>query len=867
MVIITSHKNLDFDGLAAMVAASKLYENSVLYMPWNLNKPVKKFHTFYKYKFRLLKDRDIDFSRVEKVVIVDGMTRVISPALRKLIDGKKTEVIVYDHHNMDDRITGKNVKKIDITYGACTTYLVEELFERNIEITKEEAMLFMLGMYSDTGSFSYPNTTPADIKAAAKLMEMGVNMKAFSDFLRENFESAQIKLFNRLTANMQFYEAKGYKIIITYARFTEHIRQLSDVTGFIMSMNTADAIVSVVQMENKIFIVGRSLDENIDIRRVSEEFRGGGHKTAAAAVVPVKKGISIKSVKDKVYRSLMQGISEKYTAKDIMSSPVRAVSTDLTMEEAYRVCLRFDNNGLPAVKDGKLAGFITKADIEKGIRHNLGSIPVGGYMSTKVITIREDTPIVQAQHIMLENGIGHLPVVENEKLKGIVTRTDILEYLYREKPLKKERIIFVEEHLNMKNKMSEKLDKEIYVLIKKIGELADDFGVNVYLVGGIVRDLFLQEKDMDIDITVEGDGMKFAEFLADNFGGAYKGFERFKTAKVFLADGKRIDITSARAEFYEFPAALPEIEFTPIRYDLYRRDFTINAMAVQINKNVFGRFTDYFNGYRDLEEGVIRTLYNMSFIDDPTRIMRAVRFEQRLNFKIEENTLRFINETIKYNIFEGLSGERIRDEIFILLNEENPLKPMKRLQELNVLSKLSRQWKIDPVVEGYFRKIKRIAPGIKPLELYFTVLVYNLSEEAAGRLAGRLKLNTRCRRIMEHCKQDEKKVFAALHKKSVKNSRIYELLKKYDRETLWYFMAVCESEYVVNRIEMYIEKLRFVSIETTGRELKKMGIKPGPEYTEILSRITEAKLDGKLKTKKDELKFAEKTAGLKQKKK
>ncbi|HDT14577.1 MAG TPA: hypothetical protein ENN55_00020, partial [Firmicutes bacterium] len=148
MILITSHKNLDFDGLAAMAAASKLYKNSVLYMPWNLGKTVKKFHTFYKYNFKLFKDKDIDFEKVEKVIIVDGMMRVLSPVLRRLIAKKKLPVILYDHHYMDEKITGSGVKKINIKYGACTTYLVEELFEKNIEISKEEAMLFMLGIYS-----------------------------------------------------------------------------------------------------------------------------------------------------------------------------------------------------------------------------------------------------------------------------------------------------------------------------------------------------------------------------------------------------------------------------------------------------------------------------------------------------------------------------------------------------------------------------------------------------------------------------------------------------------------------------------------------------------------------------------------------
>jgi tRNA nucleotidyltransferase (CCA-adding enzyme) len=587
-------------------------------------------------------------------------------------------------------------------------------------------------------------------------------------------------------------------------------------------------------------------------------FDGGGHKTAAAAVIPVKKGVTIKNIKDKVYESFKNSIQDRFTIKDIMSSPVRAISPELTMEEAYKICLRFNNNGLPVVKDDKLVGFITKEDIEKGILHNLGSIPVGGYMSGNVTTITEETAIPEAQLMMLKYNIGHLPVVDNARLVGIVTRTDILEFLYKERPIKKEKIVFRERDINMKEKMAEKLNKETYAFILKVGQYADEFGVNAYIVGGIVRDLFLEEKDLDIDITVEGDGMAFARFIADKLGGAYKGFERFRTAKVFLEGGRRIDVTSARAEFYEYPSALPDIVFTPIRYDLYRRDFTVNAMALQINRQSFGKFTDYFDGYGDLEKKTIRTLYNMSFIDDPTRILRAVRFEQRYDFKIEENTLRFISQTIKYNIFDTLPGERIRDELVISLEENNPLKIFRRMQELDILPKLSKKMKIDYIVEAFYnRAAARVADRYKPI-VYYMIFTYHMPEEDSLALVDRLKFKNTWKDAVILGKRDEKKVFTSLHKKAAKNSEIFELLNGYPEETLVYFTIVCESDYVVNRIEHFIENLKGTQLEISGKDLKGMGIKAGPEYSLLLNKALKAKLDGRIKGKNEELAYIRK---------
>ncbi len=863
MVLITTHLNVDFDALASMVAASKLNPGSIMMSPGGFSKEVSRFQTFYRHCFPVKKEKDIDFSSVTQIIIVDAMMKVLTPQLKKIIEEKKIKTTVYDHHFREEKIGGENVEYIKTAYGACTTYFVEEIIHKGLEISPEEALLFLLGIYSDTGRFTYPNTTANDMKAAAYLMSKKINMKEFADFLNDSFDTNQIKLLNRLIKNAQSYDIKGHKIIVSFAKFTEHIEQLSDVTGQLIGILGADAIASVVQMENKIFLVLRSSGDKIDVTKISSAFGGGGHRNAAAAVIPVKKGISIKAIKEKTYELFAECVKERHTVVDIMSTPVRAISPEITLEEAYKVCIRFNNNGLPVVKDDRLVGFITKGDIEKGIQHNLGQIPVKGYMSGNVAVITEDSSITEAQKIMLKNNIGHLPVVRGEKLVGIITRTDILSYLYKERPVKKEKIVFREADINIKELMLEKIDRETYSLIIQTGALADEFGVNAYLVGGIVRDLFLREKDMDIDITVEGDGMEFAKFIAEKLQGSYKGFERFKTAKVFLKNGKRIDVTSARAEFYEYPAALPQIEFTPIRYDMFRRDFTINAMAVKINRKGFGDFIDYFDGYSDLKNKIIRTLYNMSFIDDPTRILRAVRFEQRYGFEIEKNTLRFIIETLKYNIFDSLPGERIRDELLISLEEEEPYKVYKRMQELEILVKISKHFRLNERTENIYQAARRLVKEKRIPEkyvqvLYLMIFLYNVPLEETEILCDKLKFKSDIKESLVAGKKDEKKVFLALHSKSVSNSGIYNLLKPYTDETLYFFMAACGSDYVTNRIEHFMENLRNVRAHITGRDLKNLGIKAGPEFGELLNSVLMAKLDGRIKNHIEEIEFIKK---------
>ncbi|HDQ25157.1 MAG TPA: CBS domain-containing protein [bacterium] len=858
MILITSHPNLDFDGLASMAAASKMHKDSVLFMPWALSPAVKRFHTFYRHSFPLKKEKEIDYGEVKKIVIVDASLRVLTPRLKALVDSGRAEAIIYDHHLRESGETAPNIKYAEIDSGACVTHFVTELLERRAEISADEALLFLLGIYSDTGSFTYPGTKPRDLKAAAALSEKLQSMKMVSDFLKDEYGAAQVKLFNRLMKNIRVYDIKGYKIIITYARFKEHIRQLADTAGRVMDIYSADAIVAAAHMENKIFLSAKSASAAIDVRHVLSGFGGGGHRTAAAAVVHVKKGVSIKTIRDSLYNSFIAITGDKYTVRDIMSTPVRAISPALTMEEAYKICIRFNNNGLPIVKDDTLAGFITKQDIEKGMLHNLRDIPVSGYMSSNVITVRADESITGAQEIMLKNNIGHLPVMDGKSLKGIVTRTDILEFMYGGAPFKKEKIVFEEKSENVKAMMEEKISGDVYGLIRKTGEYADEYGVNAFLVGGIVRDLFLKEKDLDIDITVEGDGMKFAAFLAEKFSCSYKGFERFKTGKVFLPGGRRIDVTSARAEFYEYPAAMPDIEFTPIRYDLFRRDFTVNAMAIRINSAGFGSFIDYFNGYGDLKKGIIRTLYNMSFIDDPARIFRAVRFEQRYDFKIEENTERFIRETLKYNIFDSLSGERLRDELFTALDEENPLKLMKRMESLGILERISGGMAVDERAEKICKRalvsddIFEAAPDYDRPLLYFMILINSLDERGTQALLARLKLKKDEAAGVLYLKRNRKKAMAALAKPAVKNSRVYSLLKGFTPPALLFLALLSDNEAVIKRIKYFMARLKGVRAETTGNDLKKMGIKPGPVFKEILAVLTDARIDGAVKDKKGE---------------
>ena len=191
----------------------------------------------------------------------------------------------------------------------------------------------------------------------------------------------------------------------------------------------------------------------------------------------------------------------------------------------------------------------------------------------------------------------------------------------------------------------------------------------VYLVGGTVRDILLGEQSFDVDIAVEGDAIALARRIARELGGRTREHEKFGTAVVVYGDGQRVDVVTARTEFYDAPAALPAVEHASIREDLYRRDFTVNAMAASLKAEDFGRLVDPFGGRGDLAAETVRVLHNLSFIEDPTRIFRAIRYENRYGFRMDEHTARLARSCVEMGLVGDLSSARLRDELTALLEE------------------------------------------------------------------------------------------------------------------------------------------------------------------------------------------------------
>jgi tRNA nucleotidyltransferase (CCA-adding enzyme) len=407
--------------------------------------------------------------------------------------------------------------------------------------------------------------------------------------------------------------------------------------------------------------------------------------------------------------------------------------------------------------------------------------------------------------------------------------------------------------------------------LHEIGKIGDMLGYNVYVVGGFVRDLLLKKENFDIDIVVEGDGIHFAKEFTDKIGGTCKLHHRFKTAVITFPDGFKIDIATARKEQYEHPAALPKIETSAIVEDLFRRDFTINAMAIQINESSYGNLVDFFGGEQDIKDKSIKVLHTKSFIDDPTRIFRAVRFETRLGFKIHPLTKELILEAlVNEPLFERLANQRVRDELILILNDENPQIAIQRLSELGVLKYIHPTITI---TKGLLELFKKVTEGFFYFEViinqqkverwlsYFIALVDNLKVKHVEEIATHLKFTNIQRNKLINGKKTADRVVNYLRLKPELNpSDVYKLLNKIPIEVLIFIVAKSEAVFqtglsckIKKAVADYLSYMREEKVLITGDDLKQLGLPPGPMYKDIIMDVLYARLDKKVITKEDEI--------------
>lgn len=888
-LVITGHTNADFDALAAMVAASKLHPGAVLVFPGSQERTLRNFFIQSAvYLFNFKNPKDIDPASVQTLVLVDSRQRSRFPHVKAVLDrfdapgGKEAvDIHVYDHHpdaaDPEDDIPFSTGRVEPL--GATTTIICRILRQQGVTVEPDEATLLGLGIYEDTGSFTFPSTTPEDLEIAAWLKRQGMDLSVVGELLQRELTVEQVKVLGTLLESAVTHEINGVPVVMAEVSLESYLGDFAILAHKLLDMENIRVLFALGRMQDRVHVVARSRTPDVDVGLICSSLGGGGHAYAASATVKDK---TIVQVKDELFALLFSHINPHILAMHIMSKPPVAVEATQPINDAVDIMTRYGFKALPVAAPGSLMceGVLDHSTADKAQSHGLGHIPVSEYMQRDCAVVTPHADLYPVMEIIVGQRQRLAPVVEDGEMVGVITRTDLINTLIEE-PARIPEMLLPEKsrERNVSALFHEQLPKPVLGLLEDAGRLGEELGVPVYAVGGFVRDLLLKTPTLDIDLVVEGDGPSFARAFAARHQGRVREHSKFKTAVVvlprFLARPdqppreQKVDVATARLEYYEYPAALPTVELSSIKMDLYRRDFTINALAVELNPASFGRLVDFFGSQRDIKDRVIRVLHSLSFVEDPTRMLRAVRFSQRYGFRIGKQTLRLIKNALQLNLLDRLSGHRIFNELKLILNEEEFLQDLEMMQELGILKAIHPKLEMTQHRKELLEELDKILtwygllyqnPTPRRWLLCLLGMAATWKEEELQALTARLGLSKKDERELVTLRRSVHKAMDQLKRwcageKSL--SELYGIMHQTPLEGALLLMAKFDDDCIKKHLSLYLTTLRGIQLHMTGEHLMDMGLPPGPIYTRILDSIRAAKLDGRAPSLAAELALAE----------
>ena len=868
MQIVVGHANPDFDAYASTVAATKLFPGAKGVFLGSQNVNVREFHNLHEEFLEFVDLKTLDFSAVRSLVMVDTRDPDRLGELAAVAKRADVDVIVYDHHQpQPGDITGADDRSVDT--GATTSILVHALKERGVEPSPLEASVMLLGIHEDTGSLTFPGTTSFDVSAVAWLMEMGADTEVLSQYLSRTLTVDQRTLLGRLTASLEVWDINGQSVAFGFAGTDEYVDSAGVLGHYIVEDLGYRVAVAVVEMPGRTQIVARSRLAEVDVGRAMALLGGGGHAQAASASF---RDLSADEVRQRVRDALLAVVQPPLRAVDVMSRPVRTIGSTARMRDAGELMARWGHGGLPVADEGALVGIVTRKDVDKAVRHGLEHAPVTGFMTRDVLTVAPGTDLRELERVLASRGIGRVPVLDDNVIVGIVTRKDVLRAEYGDAYIALRLALATPDATErFLGSVSTLLPADARDALRLLGETAASSGLRAHVVGGFVRDMLLARVNLDIDVVIEGDGIAFAQKVAELVGVRPKVHHRFGTAVIPFSRELRVDIASARAEYYTRPGALPTVERSSLRQDLFRRDFTINAMAACLDPACYGAIADPFGGLSDLADGTVRVLHALSFVDDPTRVLRAARFETRYGFAMDAPTEGLARRAVESGMLAEVSGTRLREELFGILDESAPADALTRLASLGALGALlpagvDEAAAVSAVLEtdatlatmrewcGSLRAPRRRAALL-------VALASGAALSAVERWARHLHIS---HELAVHIEQQAERgvaVASALRRhRAMRDSRLYRLLKPLSPEVLANLWAKGD-ETARERIERFCDQLAGVRPAVDGSDLIALGAAPSPGFSAILARALDDRLDGRAVGRATELANLRRMAG------
>jgi tRNA nucleotidyltransferase (CCA-adding enzyme) len=868
--IITTHLSADFDAFAAAVCAVRLFPGSKVLFPGSQEVAVRRFLAESEVSYPEVRLRRARAATIKNAVVVDTRSPSRLGEVYDLIQRDRCPVTVIDHHMEEDEDDIQAGEIFTRPVGATCTIVAELFRERGIEPTAEEATLLLMGIYEDTGGLSYRETTPDDLRISAWLLENGASLEWVRRWVLKALQPEQLELLNRMVEATEEVMVAGSPVAISMIEVDRYHEEAAFVVHrWIEIFEIAVGAVMLVHPPN-INLILRSRLPGLHIGRVAQRFGGGGHPTAASARVT---GMMPVELRETLLETLAVEMPPPITAIDIAARTIFTIDDTNDVEETKDRINHLRVNALP-VRDsrtGELVGLVTRQILDRALSHGMGHRPVSSIMQPELPIVSATIPLDDLRDVFLERSYRFVVVEEAGRPAGIITRMELFRRLFEGQHAAGSSLDHRMAGTRPVSQPISRLLREVSPgwvqrLIAATREVADRMGVSVYLVGGMVRDLLLERANEDVDLVVEGDGIAFAEALAEALDGRHHPHEPFLTAVVTLPDGLRVDVASARTEFYRTPAALPEVATSLIRQDLYRRDFTINSLAIALSGESHGDLVDFFGGRMDIQRQEIRVLHSLSFIDDPTRALRAVRYARRLGFTIAPDTRNLISTALGEGVFERLSGQRLRRELENLLAEPHPTQALALTADLGLLSALCSDLKWSEEVRGYlmevegqlaWHQLEQLGAPPEPWILFLGGLALASGGEVTRELAERLQLGGPVRQLFLALPAAVDEIKAAANS-GFSLSQQAQVVEQHPTEALLLAMSDLPLQSRRSLANAAVAATR-VRLPVSGQNLLDAGISPGPHIGRALRLTREALIDDMIAAN-EALKWALETA-------
>jgi len=780
--ILLAPPNADLDALSSLYGLSLLEKDAKLFYT-SFSPKAKKLFEDIKDRFNILKSLE----GLENIHIFTVDYSSIDFVFGLLKKEKIKKITLFDHHIRHIEKEPLVEAYIDETLGACTTLIIEYIIKKQIPISKEDASILLCGIYDDTNYFSIKDISPRDFEAASYLIKKGADIEFVNKYVKSYISLKDLIHVEEYLKSLEILNINGKKIGFIVLDTTQEsiIDNLKD----LKELEDLDAYFIIMSSSINTYVVARS--KTIDVESILSKLGGGGHTLASGLKLNFVSSKKLKSI----ILELLKEENPKITLKDIMTKHPLTLKKDMSVEEAFYTLSNFKISKAPVLDENEhVMGAITKKvsakalDISKKskVQELLVSIPL----------LKEDDFIWEAEKVFLENPlVPMIGVLDKEgKLVGIITKSDLIRHITGDE----------EQKISTKRINTPSYMMDIIMDIKSVIPK----GEKLYLVGGVVRDIILNRPSYDIDFVFEGD-IDLLEQSLKSHGIKTHRFLGFNSVH-FKYKGFKIEISSTRREYYEMAGAYPVVSKASLKEDLFRRDFTINTLLLSLDEEDFGTVIDYFGALNDIKNKIIRVLHPLSFIEDPVRILRAIRFEAKLNFKLSKDTKRLLEETLQKGMLKYAPKGRIFNELKIALQEKEFENIFETYKKYGIIESLF-EYKPDYIyIEEKSKNLKMFSdwylleyktPFKEASWIFFWLLVKN-----APSLEEILKGISAPAFVYKFVEINIKHIISEILK-AKKPSELYIILKPFSLEELALFATEGNVD-VMNRIVKYLSHLK-----------------------------------------------------------